>query len=86
MSRGRTLWVSSARVRYATFGGPTASQVGASRIETLPGAAFLALAAVAAVGFLVFLLAMPESKAQQEPRVSDGTADRRPSGPPASAR
>jgi len=36
---GRTLQASSTRLRDATFGDATASQVGASCIETLPGVA-----------------------------------------------
>jgi MFS family permease len=65
----------------------TAQGIGAAVSTTLAGvvvmrvgykAGFLVLAAVAAVGFLVFLLAMPESKAEKESPEFDAGPGERP--------
>jgi predicted MFS family arabinose efflux permease len=61
---------------------PTAHGIGAALSTTLAGlavfhvgysAAFLALAAVAAVGLVVFIVAMPETRTEQ-PAQRDGAA------------
>jgi MFS family permease len=61
----------------------TAQGIGAALSTTLAGvvvvhagysAAFLTLAAVAAVGFVVFIVAMPETQAQEEPAQLEGAA------------
>jgi MFS family permease len=73
----------------------TAQGVGAALSTTLAGfvvarsgydAGFLALAAVAAVGFLVFLLAMPESKVQQARPESEPPRGEQPGGSRVTAR
>ena len=61
----------------------TAQGIGAALSTTLAGlvvvhagygAAFLTLAAVAAVGLVVFMVAMPETRTRDEPVQADGAA------------